>query len=238
MRICRSSFQLSSALSSSLFLREPITFKTSPAFLLRASERRGQSQSANLLFPTHYSASDHLVRWCGWDRPRNAALVNWATSLFLACPHKSAVLGNLPLGRATVNLGFFTVPLSLLGICSRCDLKCFRLFFDLNVPKFSQSNPRCFHGARADQQYSTCTIVARLPAHLGSPLHVRCQWCHMLNESHLQAQVTCSVVLVCSVYSRLMAHVPYRCVDFCPGNPRQKFRSPVLQACMNTLSCM
>lgn len=196
------SFQLSSPLSSSWFLREPGTLQTFPVFQHRSGERMGQSQSASRLFSAHCSARDHLVwlaqpggedgagrqgRWWGWWRhgPRSAALINW-TTLFLACPHKSAALGNfphglflkpvLPLGRATVNLGFFTVPLSPLGICSRCDLKHFRLFFllsfffsPLTIPELSQSSTRCFHSARADQAHSTRAAVVRFPARLGSP---------------------------------------------------------------------
>lgn len=61
VRSCRGSFQFSSAVSSSLFLRETVTFKTSPFFQLRADERMGQSQSTSYLFPAHYWASDRLV---------------------------------------------------------------------------------------------------------------------------------------------------------------------------------
>lgn len=182
------SFQLSSPLSSSWFLREPGTLKTFPVFQHRSGERMGQSQSASRLFSAHCSARDHLVwlaqpggedgagrqgRWWGWWRhgPRSAALINW-TTLFLACPHKSAALGNfphglflkpvLPLGRATVNLGFFTVPLSPLGICSRCDLKHFRLFFLLSfffpLWLFQSS-------ARAVPDVSTVHVQTRRTAH-------------------------------------------------------------------------
>lgn len=64
VRSSRASFQLSSALSSSHFLRELVKLKASPLFHLRADERMGQSPSAAgcfCLFTAFYWAHDDLV---------------------------------------------------------------------------------------------------------------------------------------------------------------------------------